>query len=149
VVKELPKEQIKDTTMLAKANPIVIVPKDSIQLIISTFLGNEERNFSGNHIGETLEESWKLHLGSGETNVPGKGIRIWKGAGWTGQPLIVEEHGHPFIIQGCYDHQLKKIDAVSGKVIWSYKYDDVLKGTGTIWKYPKAKNPENRIIILQ
>lgn len=88
-------------------------------------------------------------MGAGQTNVPGKGLRVWKGAGWTGQPLIVLEHKVPFIIQGCYDHTLKKINAQTGKLIWSYKFDDVLKGTGTICRNPKAKDPLNSIIVLQ
>lgn len=96
-----------------------------------------------------MDVYWKINLGSGETNVPGKGLRVWKGAGWTGQPLIVLEHEIPYIIQGCYDHTLKKINAQTGEVIWKYSFDDVLKGTGTICRNPKAKDPLNSIIVLQ
>ncbi|HEU4718776.1 MAG TPA: hypothetical protein VFU15_13120, partial [Bacteroidia bacterium] len=89
-------------------------------------------------------------LGSGTTIVnEKKGIEQWAGAGWTGQPLIVDECGKKFLIQGCFDHHLKKIDAQTGDVKWEYAYDDILKGTGTIWKNDSAADPENRIEIIQ
>jgi hypothetical protein len=33
--------------------------------------------------------------------------------------------------------------------VWQYKFDDVVKGTGTIWENPNDTNPETRFIILQ
>ena len=33
------------------------------------------------------------------------------------QPLLVEEGDSLFIIQGCYDHHLKKLNAETGKLI--------------------------------
>ena len=118
--------------------------------IIQTFLGNWERNYYGEKAPDKLDLIWKLYLGKGETVISRKsGSRIWAGAGWTGQPLLVSEKGKLFLIQGAYDHHLKKIDASTGKIIWQYKFDDVIKGTGTIWINPRADKEENSIVIMQ
>ncbi|MBA7529349.1 hypothetical protein ES705_21545 [subsurface metagenome] len=120
------------------------------KVIIPTFLGNEQRNFYGNDPPDTLEIIWKHYLGKGETIISRKlGSRIWAGAGWTGQPLLVQEDSSLYIIQGAYDHHLKKINALSGELIWQYKFDDVVKGTGTIWEAPDTFPPKNCLIILQ
>ncbi|NOQ24860.1 MAG: hypothetical protein GQ564_05805 [Bacteroidales bacterium] len=29
---------------------------------------------------------------------------------------------------------MNKIDAETGKLIWQYEFDDVIKGTGTLWR---------------
>jgi outer membrane protein assembly factor BamB len=118
--------------------------------IIKTFLGNWERNYYGENAPNTINVVWKLYLGKGETVISRKsGSRIWAGAGWTGQPLLVSEKGTLYLIQGAYDHNLKKIDAETGKVIWQYEFDDVIKGTGTIWVNKNADKPENSLVIMQ
>lgn len=122
----------------------------SIQVIYPTFLGNEKRNFYGSHAPDTLEVLWKHYLGKGTTVISRKlGSREWAGAGWTGQPLLVKEDTSLFIIQGAFDHHLKKIDASTGELKWQYEFDDVVKGTGTIWIAPDTFPSENRLIILQ
>ncbi len=121
-----------------------------VTIINPTFLGNEKRNFYGYNSPDTLQVLWKYYLGKGTTVISRKlGSREWAGAGWTGQPLLVEEDSTLFIIQGANDHHLKKIDASTGKLKWQYKFDDVVKGTGTIWTAPDSFPPENRLIILQ
>ncbi len=127
-------------------------PSDSLpyRILIPTFLGNEQRNFYGNSAPDSLGIIWKSYLGQGETVISRKlGSRTWKGAGWTGQPLIVEEDTNLFIIQGAFDHHLKKIDASNGKIIWQYRFDDVVKGTGTIWNNLHAEEIRNKVVILQ
>jgi outer membrane protein assembly factor BamB len=110
---------------------------------IPTFLGNNYRNFYGiGPIPSKLKVIWKVYLGSGRTWVKG-GFKVWSGCGWTGQPLIVEENERPYILIGAYDHHLRKIDGLNGKVIWKYKFDDVIKGTGTIYR------GKEDLIILQ
>ena len=90
-----------------------------IKLLISTFRGNEKRNYYGNSAPSELKVIWKLHLGAGHTNAsPQHGGNLWAGAGWTGQPLLVSEYGKLFLIQGAFDHHLKKIDAETGEVLW-------------------------------
>jgi hypothetical protein len=123
---------------------------DSIEIRVGTFLGNASRNYYGDSIGNDLQLIWRSYLGKGTTIVnAAKGVEEWFGAGWTGQPLVVKEKGKTFLIQGAFDHHLKKIDAATGEVIWNYEYDDILKGTGTIWVNNAATDPLNRIVILQ
>ncbi|MCT4639630.1 MAG: PQQ-binding-like beta-propeller repeat protein [Bacteroidales bacterium] len=120
------------------------------RIISGTFLGNEKRNFYGTQAPSKLNVKWKRYLGKGRTVISRRlGERIWAGAGWTGQPLVVLEDSIPYLIQGAYDHNLKKINANTGEIIWQYKFDDVIKGTGTIWHNKKATNKENEFIILQ
>lgn len=120
------------------------------ELINPTFLGNYERNYYGNIAPDTLAVLWKLYLGKGKTTISRKrGDVEWKGAGWTGQPLLVKEDTNLFIIQGAYDHNLKKINAATGKIVWQYKFDDVIKGTGTIWESPDTNAFLNKLVIMQ
>ncbi len=124
--------------------------EDEFELLIPTFLGNEQRNFYGTNAPDHLNLKWKHYLGEGITVISRKlGERKWKGAGWTGQPLIVKHDQDTFLIIGAYDHHLKKIKARDGKLVWQYKYDDVIKGTGTIWDNSNAVDPKNRLVILQ
>ncbi len=123
---------------------------DSTYPIITTFLGNWQRNYYGSDAPDTLGLIWKHHLGTGETVISRRlGKKIWSGAGWTGQPLLVCEKGELFLIQGAYDHHLKKIEAETGKLVWQYKFDDVIKGTGTIWVNETPDTAENSLVILQ
>jgi outer membrane protein assembly factor BamB len=91
-----------------------------------------------------------MNLGTGKTIISNRiGEKIWSGCGWTGQPLLVREDDKLFIIQASFDHNLKKIDALTGKLVWEYKFDDVIKGTGTIWYNEHANNLNEQIVILQ
>lgn len=120
------------------------------KVITPTFLGGFQRNYYGNEAPDTLRVIWKHYLGKGKTTISRKlGEREWAGAGWTGQPLLIREDSSLFLIQGAYDHNLKKIDAQTGKLVWQYKYDDVIKGTGTIWENPDATDSINKLVILQ
>jgi len=119
-----------------------------IEILISSFLGNQTRNFYGNKAPNKLKTIWKLYLGEGISPAYGK-EKVWKGAGWTGQPLLIKENNELFLIQGAFDYNLKKINANTGEVIWQYKFDDILKGTGTILENKKATNFKNKYIILQ
>ncbi|RLD68951.1 MAG: hypothetical protein DRI95_01585 [Bacteroidetes bacterium] len=121
---------------------------NEIEILISTFLGNESRNYYGNKAPDKLDTIWKIYLGEGISPAYGK-EKVWKGAGWTGQPLLVRENNKLFLIQGAFDYNLKKINAKSGKIIWQYKFDDIIKGTPTIWHNKNAKIPENEYIIIQ
>lgn len=125
-------------------------PDTSTYPIIQTFLGNWQRNYYGENAPDTLGLVWKHYLGKGETVISRRiGTKLWAGAGWTGQPLLVKEKDSLYLIQGAYDHHLKKINAETGELIWQYQFDDVIKGTGTIWVNHHADEPKNRIVILQ
>ena len=131
-------------------NDTITIVENSTYPIIQTFLGNWQRNFYGKDAPNTLDLVWKHYLGKGETVISRKvGSKIWAGAGWTGQPLLVNENGKLFLIQGAYDHHLKKIAAETGELIWQYEFDDVIKGTGTIWVNNNPDKPENSLVILQ
>lgn len=120
------------------------------EVLIETFLGNEQRNYYGENAPVKMDIIWKLYLGKGKTVISRKiGEKEWEGAGWTGQPLLVRERTSLYLILGAYDHNLKKIDASTGKVLWQYQFDDVVKGTATIWNNRKSKNKNNSIVILQ
>lgn len=136
---------VRDTVM---AEPEPAPPLDSIEILHATFLGNVERNACAEGVSAELEVRWKLNLGTGWT-VPIKEREQWSGAGWTGQPLLFSEKGKKYLLQGSYDHTLKKIDLQSGDLIWEYAFDDVLKGTGTLWDNPTAKNPRHRLQVIQ
>lgn len=122
-----------------------------IELVNRTFLGNFHRNYYGDSAPARLHIVWKTYLGGGKTVLPiGNGVdRIWEGAGWTGQPLLFYENGRLVLVQGCYDHNLKKFDAATGELIWKYEYDDVIKGTGTFWADPNARDVNKKYVLLQ
>jgi outer membrane protein assembly factor BamB len=121
-----------------------------IKIINGTFLGNEKRNFYGDSVGDSLNLIWRVFLGKGTTVVSSaNGEEEWAGAGWTGQPLLVYEGKRLMLLQGCFDHHLKKIDAQTGELIWQYAFDDVIKGTGTIWENTLAEDSLNRLVIMQ
>lgn len=120
----------------------------NIHVINASFLHNNMRNYYGDSAPSQLNVLWKHLLGQGTTQV-GLETKIWKGAGWTGQPLLVVENNKKYLIQGAYDHHLKKINAETGELVWQYQYDDVIKGTGSIWINPNADSLKNFCIILQ
>ncbi len=133
--------------LLSYALPAQEIPEISVH--ISTYLGNHHRNYYGNEAPQKLDTLWRLYLGEGISPAYGNPNKIWKGAGWTGQPLVVEENGEIFLIQGAFDYNLKKIRAATGEIIWEYGFDDILKGTGTLCINRNAKTAEERYIILQ
>lgn len=122
--------------------------KYEIQIINPTYLNNERRNYYGDSLPAELDVIWRLVLGSGKTQV-GRQVKNWSGAGWTGQPLMVVENGKKYIIQGAFDHRLKKIDYETGEVLWQYRFDDVVKGTGSLWLNHNADSLKNSLIVLQ
>ncbi len=141
--------KIHDTTVSKKTTENVETPKKKgIRVVISTFRGNNQRNYYGDKAPSKLDVIWTYNLGSGKSFAYGK-MFTWSGAGWTGQPLVVEEDSATYLIQGAYDYHIRKINAKTGKEVWRYKFDDILKGTGTIWVNEKAENPDNKIVIMQ
>ena len=115
--------------------------------INKTFLGTFERNYYGSTPPDSFSIKWKFRLGKGMTTI-GRDTHIWAGAGWTGQPLLIYENKTPMIIQGAYDHSLRKINGETGKEIWQYYFDDVIKGTGTFYFNKNHRNLEESCICL-
>ncbi len=120
---------------------------EDFELIIPTFLGNDRRAWYGQGEPQGLNVIRRFWLGIGETSVGGE-FREWKGAGWTGQPTLVRDRGRVYLVQGAFDHGLHRIDLESFSETWRYGFDDVIKGTATIYidHYAPA---HNRIVILQ
>lgn len=102
-----------------------------IKPLVGTYLGDNQRNYYGNQAPSKLRIKWKTPLGSGRTMFGTGDVRMWKGAGWTGQPLVIQEGNELYLIQGTLSHHVKKIRARDGKVIWSTSVGDVIKGTPT------------------
>ena len=136
---------------IVKEKEVILEPAfpERIKFINPTFLGNFQRNFYGDSIPDNLIRNWRLELGEGKSKV-GKDTSLWRGAGWTGQPLMIEEDNVLYVLQGAYDYNYRKINAETGTVIWQYKFDDIVKGTGTLWKNNSEKDSlELRYLILQ
>lgn len=114
-----------------------------MQVLIPTFLGNEKRKFYGiGPVPRRLAVLWRLKIGGDSTRV-GKEAFKWYGTGWTGQASLVRDKDRMYLIIGGFDHILRKIDAETGKEIWRYKYDDVIKGSSTLLEM------KDDIMILQ
>jgi len=116
------------------------------RLLYPTFLGNGSRNYYGRSMPDSLSVVWQVYLGGSQTRV-GKRVLDWSGTGWTGQPTLLREMGRDYIIIGGFDHRLRKLDAETGKTIWAYAFDDVIKGTATL--LPIFKNGRDQVLILQ
>jgi len=82
-----------------------------VKPLVSTYLGDNQRNFYGNVAPSKLRVKWRTNLGSGKTMFGNGDVRTWKGAGWTGQPLVIQEGGELYLIQGTLSHHVKKIRA--------------------------------------
>lgn len=117
------------------------------ELLVPTYLGNPQRRFYGRGVPQGLNILNQFPLGTGVTYV-GKTRKVWSGAGWTGQPTITRDQGKLYLIIGSYDHHLRKIDFQSNKEVWRYKFDDVIKGTASIY-IDETANEDNKIVILQ
>jgi hypothetical protein len=121
----------------------------NIEPIVSSYLGSEKRNYYGNEAPDTLALVWKLWLGEGRSPAYGDPNRMWKGAGWTGQALFIRENDKNYLIQPSFDYGLKKIDIETQKIVWEYKFDDILKGSPAIWENQNAKNSNEKYVIMQ
>lgn len=117
------------------------------ELLVPTYLGNDRRRFYGRGIPQKLGLLHQFPLGSGRTYLGGRST-VWTGAGWTGQPTLTKDLGKLYLTIGSFDRGLKKIDLVTQELVWQYQFDDIIKGTATIYIDPTAKD-ENRVVILQ
>ena len=65
---------------------------------IATYLGDGQRNFYGNVAPSKLRIKWKIHLGTATTTVWNK-KKVWSGAGWTGQPIVISENNEKLMVE--------------------------------------------------
>ena len=117
---------------------------------VGTFLGDYSRRFYGlGPVPKRLDVLWKVSLGSGWTSgkfaadPPGK----WAGSGWTGMPSVVVDGGRTYVIASGYDHRLRKIDAATGKVVWTYQFDDIIKSSPSVFRNPHPTGADDRYIV--
>lgn len=123
---------------------------ENFQILIGTFRGSAQRNYYGKNPPDSLNVKWKIHLGIGKSSSYRKnGNQYWQGAGWTGQPLLTLENDSLYLYQGSLDHNLKKFRVSDGKLIWEYKFDDVIKGTGTIFALTSESDLTRKYVIAQ
>ncbi len=117
---------------------------------VGTFLGDYSRRFYGlGPVPKRLDVIWKVRLGSGWTSgkfagdPPGR----WAGSGWTGMPGVVVDGGRTYVLASGYDHRLRKIDAATGTVVWSYKFDDIIKSSPSVFRNPSPSSADDRYIV--
>jgi outer membrane protein assembly factor BamB len=117
---------------------------------VSSFLGDETRRVYG--LGpppKRLSLIWKTFIGGGMTSPVGKGPNEpWSGSGWTGQPVIVRDKGKLYLLWGAFDRKLHKIDLKTGKVVWEYSYDDIIKSSPTVIEDPSPSSPADRYVVM-
>jgi outer membrane protein assembly factor BamB len=140
---QIPDQQVSNSLQ----NLLTYIINEETQLLIPTFLGNDQRRFYGRGEPKDLKVLNKFPLGSGVTYV-GSTKKYWGGAGWTGQPTMVKDQRKTYLIIGAFDHTLRKIDAETNQLIWQYQFDDVVKGTASIY-IDETADADNKIVILQ
>ena len=134
--------------------PPIVSSGDGVK--VSTFLGDETRRVYG--LGpppKHLRLIWKTTIGSGltaPTTKPKKGKKQvnlpWSGMGWTGQPVIVRDKGKLFLLAGGFDHNLHKIELETGRVVWEYAFDDIIKSSPTVIEDPHPDVAGEKYLVL-
>lgn len=126
------------------------VTKDGDGIKVASFLGGLRRDFYGLGAPTRLDLLWYTRIGSGWTS--GKYAKDppseWAGIGWTGQPAIVRDGGHTYLLVGGYDHRLHKIDPESGDIVWEKPFDDIVKSSPTVIENPDPAGEDDRFVVL-
>ena len=117
---------------------------------VATFLGGALRRSYGIGPAPTrLGLVWRVKLGSGTTQRKADNKSVWwAGSGWTGQCTVVRDRGRDYLLIGGYDHHLHKIDPLTGKIVWDYAFDDVIKSTNTVFANPHPASDADRIMVV-
>ena len=128
--------------------PPIVSAGDGVK--VSTFLGDETRRLYG--LGpppKHLDLIWRTTIGSGMTSRVRKGKnKPWTGMGWTGQPAILRDDGTLYLMAGGFDHNLHKIELESGRVVWEYAFDDIIKSSPTVIEDPRPSSPDDKYLVL-
>lgn len=118
---------------------------------VATFLGDQSRRFYGlGPAPRRLDLIWQTSIGTGKTSNDAKPNKpfVWSGTGWTGQPALVRDRGRLYLLVGGYDHNLHKIEAAGGRVIWEHDWGDVIKGSPMVFENPQPKGADDRFIVV-
>ena len=128
--------------------PPIVASGDGVK--VSTFLGDETRRVYG--LGpppKRLDLIWKTTIGSGLTSPVGAGPNVpWSGMGWTGQPVIVRDGGKLYLLAGGFDRNLHKIELETGRVVWEYAFDDIIKSSPTVIEDPRPEAKKDKYLVL-
>ncbi len=139
------------TQTFAAVTPAPDPPLAGDGVKIGTFLGDYSRRFYGRGpVPKRLDVIWKVRLGSGMSNgkLATDPAGVWAGSGWTGMPNVVVDGGKTYIVVGAYDHSLRRIDAETGKVVWTYKFDDIIKSSPSVFQNPQPTGPDDKYIVV-
>ncbi len=128
--------------------PPIVAEGDGVK--VGTYLGDETRRLYGlGPAPRKLRLIWKTFIGGGMTSPVGKGPNEpWSGSGWTGQPVIVREKGKLYLLWGAFDRKLHKIELKTGKVVWEYAFDDIIKSSPTVIEDPDPDTTANRFVVM-
>ena len=145
---------ITGVTRAVSVDPPAPIESKGDGVKVSTFLGDETRRLYG--LGPPpakLSLLWKTFIGGGLTAPVQKVTKKhpnnpWSGSGWTGQPTIVRDKGKLYLLWGAFDRQLHKIDMKTGKIVWEYAYDDIIKSTPTVIEDPHPDSPADKYLVL-
>jgi outer membrane protein assembly factor BamB len=118
---------------------------------VGTFLGDYGRRYYGQGPApRRLDVLWKVRLGGAlssgkyDSDPPDH----YAGSGWTGQADIVVDGGKASVLVGGYDYRLRKIDAATGKVLWAYRFDDIIKSSPAVFANPHPTGADDRYIVV-
>jgi len=132
------------------ASRSTLPPKRGDGVKVATFLGDQmRRSYGVGPAPRSLNVIWRCSIGTGNTSGVGKKkVESWSGTGWTGQPALVRDKGKLYLLVGGFDHNLHKIDAATGEVLWEYEFPDVIKGSPTVFRNPHPTSADDRYIVM-
>ncbi len=139
---------------VAQAGPVPLPSSPALTgdgVKVGTFLGNYGRRFYGlGPAPDRLDLLWKVDLGSNWSSgkyAEDKNSK-YSGSGWTGQASIVVDGGKTYVVASSYSYKLRRIDAATGKVVWAYEYDDIIKSSPSVFKNPSPTGPDDKYIVV-
>ena len=103
-----------------------------------TFRGNPTRTFYGTGpVSQSPEVLWRF-TGTSERDLCSltsweAGTTLWCGAGWTGQPAVIEWDDRTWVVAGTYAPAVHFLDAATGEQLLSeFVVGDLIKGSVTV-----------------
>lgn len=103
-----------------------------------TFRGNPTRTFYGTGPAPRAPEVLWRFTGTPERDLCSlttwaAGTTLWCGAGWTGQPAVVEWDDRTWIVAGMYTPAVHFLDAATGEqILPEFLVGDLIKGSVTV-----------------
>jgi outer membrane protein assembly factor BamB len=145
---------IRTASKVAAVDPPPPIRSQGDGVKVSTYLGDETRRLYGLGPPPTsLSLIWKTAIGGGLTAPVRKVTKKhpnapWSGSGWTGQPVIVRDKGKLYLLWGAFDHKLHKIDMKTGRIVWEYAFDDIIKSSPTVVEDPHPDSKADKYVVM-